>query len=115
MVHALLLAHVVGQVADFAGCAANHDHFGAEVLVEMNVGCGQHGAVVAVLEFDELFGQLALVVVIDKRNGGQSLAVTLPGFMHQAVAYHAAHELGAVGELAVGGQALKLLIERPFN
>jgi hypothetical protein len=62
----LFLPHMVKQVSDVGGLASNHDHFGANVFVQVHVGGGQNLGRVVVLNLDQLFTQAALVMVVKK-------------------------------------------------
>lgn len=78
MENAFLAAEGFGEVADHGGAAADHDHFGAEMVIEVDVGRGEDGAVVVVLDVGELVAELSDVVVVEEGDGAEGLGVALP-------------------------------------
>ena len=55
---------LIGQFAHPRGLAAHDDDFQAVVVIQVNVGGGDHVVVERVLDFGQLVLQLALVVVM---------------------------------------------------
>ena len=64
-------AHAVGECAQDIGLAADHDHLGAVVVIEVHVRAGQYVGVVLVLQLVELVAQAGLVVIVNQGNGPQ--------------------------------------------
>ena len=71
------------------------DGLEAVVVVEVHVRAAEHVHVLVVLDVDELLRELALVVVVDDREHAGHLLARLPRVLHQALADHVAHQLGA--------------------
>ena len=95
---AFLLAEGVGQSPDGFGIAADHDHLGAKVVGQVDVGAGQDFIVVVVLDVDEFVTELAGVVVVDQVDGADDLLVGVgPLLLDELLPDGVADELGSVG------------------
>src|SRR5215831_4408214 len=93
----LLLPQVIGEPLNFRGRSANEDHFGAQIMVEMDVCGSQDGVIMVMLQLDEFFAELTDVMVIDQGHRPQRfLLSTLPFMHHEVIPDHIAHEFRAV-------------------
>jgi len=115
MQDAFLLSKGFGEVLYQTGAPFHHDHLGAKMVVEVDVGRGEDGVVVLVLELRELVAEAARVVIVDKRDRADSLGVLLPLQFDKARANQVADEFGAVLEMAPLHEAGHLLHEVCFN
>lgn len=113
--NALLALKAVGQSPDGGSLAANHDHLRTQVMVEVDVGCGEDHTGEVVLLLGEAFGQAARVVIVEKRDGSEQHLVCLPLLLDEVIANEIADELGAVAVLMISDLALKPVEERFFD
>jgi hypothetical protein len=101
----------VGDPLDLGGGPPHRDHLEAVVVVEVDVGRREHGAVVVVLDAGQTVGELPPVVVEDEGDRADDLGVASPFFAHQGVAQDVADGLGPIPPAMLLGHAQESIEE----
>ncbi len=78
MQDAALPAEGIRQVTDVLRAAFHHNHFGADVMAQVDMRGRQHMVMAVVLNVGDFFAQFALMVIIDQRNRAQNFGGFLP-------------------------------------
>ena len=115
MKDAALLFDGGGEIADAVAAAADHDHFRTDLVRDMDMGGGEDGFMAVMLKLDQLFGEAALVVVVNHGQRGQDFIIAVPFLPGEFAADEIADEFRAVLIMVFGGEAVKFFEQRRFE
>lgn len=106
--HPFLLPQMICQVLNLRCRRTDQDHLRTEIVVQMYMRGNKDGVIVIVLEFDELFAELADMVIVHQGDRAEGfLLTTLPFVGDQDISDHIAHKFRAI--------RVALLVHEPFD
>jgi len=91
-----LFPELISKASDRIHPTFDKDDLDAEMLIQVDMGCGHDDLVVVVLDVGKSIGQLSAVVVVDQRNGADALPFHGPGLLYEAVPDHVPDKFGTV-------------------
>lgn len=114
MPHAALGTQCVGKAPDIGRWPAQDHRLQTIIVIEMTVHRRHRQVVVIVLQAGQPFGQFALVVVIDIRQIGNTVATgrLTPAIVFDRATDQVTYRLGAIDIAAGGNQFIELARER---
>ena len=108
---AFLPLKVVREGLNLPALAPDHDHLGAEVLVQVDMRRGQDLPAEMMLLVRQPLRQAAGMMIVDQGDRAQGLITRLPLLPHQVVSDQVADELRTVLVVGLADQLLQLVVQ----